>query len=79
MKNYQQKARRIPIRLQNAVEAEIKRSLKDGHIEKINEIKDDVFIQPTVITEKKYRSVKISLDARTLSQAIDRQVPNAKS
>ena len=46
----QQKGRRIPIQLQNAVDAEIKRLLKDGHIEKINEIKDDVFIQPTVIT-----------------------------
>ena len=49
----QQKGRRIPIQLQNAVDAETKRLLKDGHIEKINEIKDDVFIQPTVITVKK--------------------------
>ena len=45
--------------------------LKEGHIEKINEIKDDVFIQPTVITVKKDRSVKIALDARALNQAID--------
>ena len=48
----QQKGRRIPIQLQNAVDAEIKRLLKDGHIEKINEIKDDVFIQPTILTVK---------------------------
>ena len=75
----QQKGRRIPIQLQNAVDAEIKRLLKDGHIEKINEIKDDVFIQPTVITVKKDRSVKIALDARALNQAIDKdkyQMPN---
>ena len=54
----QQKGRRIPIQLQNAVDAEIKRLLKEGDIEKINEIKDDVFIQPTVITVKKDRSEK---------------------
>ena len=75
----QQKGRRIPIQLQNAVDAEIKRLLKEGHIEKINEIKDDVFIQPTVITVKKDRSVKIALDARALNQAIDKdkcQMPN---
>ena len=75
----QQKGRRIPIQLQNAVDAEIKRLLKEGHIEKINEIKDDLFIQPTVITVKKDRSVKIALDARALNQAIDKdkyQMPN---
>ena len=57
----------------------IKRLLKEGHIEKITEIKDDVFIQPTVITVKKDRSVKIALDARVLIHAIDKdkfQMPN---
>ena len=75
----QQKGRRIPIQLQNAVDAEIKQLLKDGHIEKRYEIKDDVFIQPTAITVKKDRSVKIALDARVLNQAIDKdkyQMPN---
>ena len=53
-----------------------------GHIEKINEIKDDVFIQPTVITVKKDRSVKIALDARALNRAIDKdkyQMPNLEN
>ena len=45
----QQKVRRIPIQMQKAVDAEIKRLLKDGHIEKVNDIKEDVFIQPTVM------------------------------
>ena len=75
----QQKGRRIPIQLQKAVDEEIKRLLKDGHIEKIDEIKDDVFIQSSVITVKKDRSVKIALDARALIQAIDKdkyQMPN---
>ena len=46
---------------------------------KINEIKDDVFIQPTIITVKNDRSVEIALDARALNQAIDKdkyQMPN---
>ena len=61
------------------MDAEINRLLKKGHIEKINEIKDDVFIRPTVITVKKDRSVKIAVDARALNQAIDKdkyQMPN---
>ena len=68
--------------MQKAVDKEIGRLLKEGHIEKINEIKDDVFIQPTVITIKKDRSVKIALDARALNQAIDKykyQMPSVEN
>ena len=75
----QQKGRRIPIQMQKAVDSEIKRLLKEGHIERVDEIKDDVFIQPTVMTVKKDRSVKIALDARALNKAIDKdkyQMPN---
>ena len=78
-KVFQQKGRRIPIQLQKAVDEEIKRLLKEGHIEKIMEIKNDVFIQLTVITVKKDRSMKIALDARALNQAIEKdkyQMPN---
>ena len=78
-KTIQQKGRRIPIQLQKAVNEEMKRLLKEGHIEKINESKADVFIQPTISTVKKDRSVKIALDARALNQAIDKdnyQMPN---
>ena len=78
----QQKGRRIPFKLQKAVDEEISRLLKEGHIEKIHEIKDDVFIQPTVITVKKDRSVKIAQDARALNQAIEKdkyQMPNLKN
>ena len=49
----QQKGRRIPLQLQNLVEIEIKKLIKMGHTQKVNEIKGDVFIQPTVITAKK--------------------------
>ena len=68
----QQRRRRIPIQLQKAVDEEIARLLKEGRTEKINEIKDNVFIQAEVITVKKDRSVKIALDARGLNQAIDK-------
>ena len=49
---------------------------------KNTEIKEDVFIQPTVITVKKDRSLKIALDARALNQAIEKdkyQMPNLKN
>ena len=68
----QQKGRRIIIQFRKAVDEEISRVLKEGHNEKINEMKDDVFIRPTVITVKKDRPVKIALDARTLNQPIEK-------
>ena len=66
-----QKSRRIPIQLQNQVVHDIKKLLKAGQIEKANELQDDVFIQPTIITVKKDNSVKSVLDARALNQSID--------
>ena len=50
-----------------------------GHIEKVNEIKDDVFIQPAVITVEKDKSIKIALDARVINENIKKdkyQMPN---
>ena len=49
---------------------------------RVNDINDDVIIQPTVITVKKDRSVKIALDARAPNQAIDKdkhQIPNLEN
>ena len=66
----QLKGRRVPLQLQQAVDQEIKNFLKAGHIGKVDEIKDDMFTQPVVITVKKDRSVKIALDARSLNDAI---------
>ena len=65
-----------------SVDAERKRLLKDSHIEKVNDIKDDVFIQPTGITVSRGWSVKIALDARALNKAIDKdkyQMPNLEN
>ena len=74
-----QKGRRIPIQFLEEVDTEIEKLLKDGQIEKVDKIQDDVFIQPTVITVKKDKSVKIALDARALNESIARdkyQMPN---
>ena len=43
----QQKKRRIPIQLQEAVEEETGRLLKEGHIEKVREVTDKGFINPS--------------------------------
>ena len=66
----QQKGRRIPIQLQEQVDKEIETLLKEGHLKKVDKIQDNVFIQPTVITVKKDKSVKIALNARVLNQSI---------
>ena len=76
------KGKRTPNQMQKAKDAKIKRLLKDGPIKKVDEIKDDVFNQPTVITVKKDRSVKIALDVRALNKAIDKdkyKVPNLEN
>ena len=49
----QQKGRRVPIQLQEAVQDEIERLLNEGHIERVSEVTDKQFIQPVVITVKK--------------------------
>ena len=78
----QQKGRSIPIQSQNQVDNENEKLLKEGRIEKVDKIQDDVFIQPTVITVKKDKSGKIALDARALYQPIAKdkyQMPNLDS
>ena len=52
-KTSHQKRRRIPVQLQEAVDKVIKNLLAEGQIKRVNEIKVDVFIQPTIITVKK--------------------------
>ena len=57
----QQKGRRIPLQPQewsrgvedSAVEAEIDKVLKEGHIRRREKISDEVFIQPVLVTVKK--------------------------
>ena len=75
----QQKGRLIPIHIQQSVESEINRLMKQGHIEKANNIDEICFVIPAVITVKKDKLVKIALDSRKLNEiTIKRksQMPN---
>ena len=61
------------------MEAELEELMEECHIRRVEKINDEVFIQPVVITVKKYRSVKIALDASSLNDAIQKdkyQMPN---
>ena len=51
-----------------------RRLSRAGPIEEVNDIKEDVFKQPTMITVKKDRSVMIALDARPLNKTIDKNI-----
>ena len=66
-KPVQQKGTRIPIQLQKAVTKELKKLINAGHLTSMNDIKQDNFISPTVITVKKDNSVKLAMDARILN------------
>ena len=74
----EQKGRKIPLQLQSAVEQEMKKLLKEGHIERTDKFNDNVFIHSVVFTLKKDSNVKIALDA-ALNKAIREdkyQMPN---
>ena len=75
----QQKRRPIPIHLQQSVEKEINKLMKQGHIEKANNEDENCFVSPAVMTVKKDKLVKIALDSRKLNEiTIKRktQMPN---
>ncbi len=63
MEIIQQKSRRVPIDIQQAVETEVDKLIKQGPIEKLSEIGEDTFVSPVVITRKSDGSVKIALDS----------------
>ena len=54
-----QKGRRVPIDLQERFNSEIKKLLKEVHIEKL----DQYFISPIVITVKRDQTIKLALDS----------------
>ena len=63
----QQKGRPIPIHLKTAVENEIEKLKKQGHIQKAKTIDENCCVSPAVITIKKDKSVKRALDSRKLN------------
>ena len=47
----------------------IEKLIKSGHLEKINDVHEDCFVSPVVITVKSDKSVKIALDSRNLNDS----------
>ena len=66
----QEKVRRIPIHIQDKVQAELDKLLAEGHIEKLDKCTSDCFIAPIVITIKKDNSIKIALDAKPINRQL---------
>ena len=64
-----QKARPIPLHLQEAVGKEIEKLTKSGHLERVKQVDEDCFVSPVVITVKNDKSVKIALDSRKLNDS----------
>ena len=70
------------MQLQEAVVKEIDKPLADGHIHRVEQINDEVFIQPVLVSVKRDKSVRIALDVRSLNNAIQKkkyQMPNMEN
>ena len=68
-KPIQQKGRPVPIHFQKTVKKELEELIESGHLEKADNTTENCFVSPAVITIKKDKSVKISLDSRKLNEA----------
>ena len=71
-----QKARPIPLHLQEDVGWELEKLIKAGHLEKVNNVDEDCFVSPVVITVKNDKSVKIALDSRKLNDSCIKRRPH---
>ena len=71
-----QKARPIPLHLQEDVGRELEKLIKSGHLEKIKDVDEDCFVSPVVITVKSDKSVKIALDSRKLNDSCIKMRPH---
>ena len=75
----QQKGRRIPIHLQERVEAELNKLIDQKHIIKLDKCSDKQFISSIVITVKKDQTVKLALDSKKTNKYVHKnkyQIPN---
>ena len=71
----EQKARSVPLHLQEDVGKELEKLIRTGHLEKINDVDEDCFVSPVVITIKSDKSVKIALDSRNLNDSCIKMKP----
>ena len=70
-----QKARPVPLQLQEDVGKELEKLFRTEHLEKINDVDEDCFVSPVVITIKSDKSVKIALDSRKLNDSCIKMRP----
>ena len=67
----QEKGRRIPIHIQDKVQADSNKLLSEGHIEKLEKCTIDCFIAAiAAITVKKDDSIKLALDAKPINRQL---------
>ena len=75
----QQIGRPIPVHLQQSVEKEIEKLTDQGNIENADNIDENCFVSPAVITVKKDKLVRIALNSRKLNELTvkrNAQMPN---
>ena len=71
-----QRARPIPLHLQEHVGRELETLIKNGHLQKVNNVDEDCFVSPVVLTVKNDKSVKIALDSRKLNDSCIKRRPH---
>ncbi len=59
--------------MQKALEREIEKLISDRHIGKLEEVGEDIFVSPVVVTRKSEGSVKTTLDSVELNKQIVRK------
>ena len=58
----------IPLHLLDSVKTELNRLKSEGHIKKLENCDEDIFISPIVITCKKDKSIKLALDSKFINK-----------
>ena len=71
-----QNARPVRLHLQEDVGHYLERLIKSRHLVKINDVDENCFVSPLVITVKSDKSVKIALDSRILNDSCFKSRPH---
>ena len=74
-----QKARPIPLHLQEEIDKKLEKLMKTGHLEKVKLVDENCFVSPVVNTVKNDKSGKYALDSRKLNDSCKKtrlQMPN---
>ena len=64
------KGRRIPFKLKEKVNIELRKLLDEKHFIKLSSCPDKYFISPIVVTVKKDQTIKLALDSKVLNKTI---------